>query len=139
MATGLVRSALALSVMGWAGAATISDTAAQAAPAEVGYVAALNGRVVMLSGGTPVLLDPLDVIHDRTRLDLQAGSELRICHYRTEQLLLLKGPLRASVTADGARAENGRPLDLSAIPCASPRLSKHQGGLVARGVLTGAR
>ena len=137
---GLVRTALVLSALGAGGVAAISESMAQTAAAELGYVAAVSGRAIVFSGGTPVLLDPLDVIRDRARLDLQAGSELRICHYPTQRLLTLKGPLRASVSATGVMAENGRLLDVSAPPCAAPQVSKHQGGLVARGVvLTGGR
>jgi hypothetical protein len=140
MAAGLARTAMVLSILSFGAAGGISPSLAQTAAAEIGYVAAMSGRVVVLAGATPVLLDPLDVIRDRDRLDLPAGSELRFCHYPTQQLLTLKGPLRASVSTHGITAENGRPLDLPATPCVAPRISKHQGGLVARGViLTGAR
>jgi hypothetical protein len=140
LVAGLARTAMALSILGFGAAAGISQAVAQTAVAEIGYVATMSGPVVLHSGAPPVLLDPLDVIPDRARLELPAGSEVRICHYPTERLLTLKGPLRASVSAHGVTAENGRPLDPSATPCTAPRVSKHQGGLVARGViLTGAR
>ena len=74
------------------------------------------------------------------RLNLQAGSELRMCHSQTQRLLTLMGPLRASVSPNGITTDNGKPLDLSATRCTTPTASKHQGGLVARGVvLTGSR
>ncbi len=140
MAAGLARTAMVLSVLGFGAAAGISQSSAQTAGAEIGYVVALTGPVVMHAGATPVLLDPLDGIRDRARLELPAGSEARVCHYPTQRQLTLKGPLRASVSTQGVTAENGKPLDLAAIPCAMPRASKHQGGLVARGViLTGAQ
>ena len=60
-------------------------SAAQEAAADVGYVEDVSGRVVAFAQGKPTLLDALDVISDRTRLDLQANSELRICHYPTAQ------------------------------------------------------
>jgi hypothetical protein len=55
-------------------------------------------------------------------------------------LVTLKGPLRVSVSARGVTAENGRLLEVGSAPCAPPHTSKHQGGLVARGVqFTGSR
>src|SRR5262245_14097430 len=60
---------------------------------DVAYVEDVNGRVVASVQGKPTLLEALDVIGDRTRLDLQPDSELRICHYRTQRLVTLKGPL----------------------------------------------
>jgi hypothetical protein len=131
-AAGLARTAMVLSVLGFGAAGSISPSVAQTAAAEIGYVAAMRGRVVVLAA-TPVVLDPLDVIRDRDQLDLPAGSELRFCHYPTERLVTLKGPLRASVSTHGITAENGRPLELPATSCVAPRVSKHQGGLVARG------
>ena len=60
-----------------------SVRAAEQAPAagEVAFVETLSGRVVAFVGRGPRLLDVLDTIQDRTRLDLQADSELSICHY----------------------------------------------------------
>ena len=88
--------------------------------------------MVASSQGKPALLDVLDVIGDQTRLDVQANSELRICHYRTRQLLTLRGPLRASISAAGVTADNGKPVTASAERCAEPVVSSFQGGLVAR-------
>jgi hypothetical protein len=104
--------------------------------ADVAYVEGVSGRVVALAEGKPTLLDALDVISDRTRLDLQANSELRICHYPTRQLLTLKGPLRASISRDGVTAENSKTAVASAGTCAAPVVSSFQGGVVSRG--TGA-
>jgi hypothetical protein len=134
MTAGLARTALVLSILGLGATGSISPSVAQTAGAEIGYVAAMSGPAVVLAAN-PVLLDPLDVIRDRDQLDLPAGSELRFCHYPTEQLVTLKGPLRASVSTHGITAENGRPLDLAATPCLAPRISKRQGGLVARGAI----
>ena len=92
----------------------------------------MSGRVVAFALGKPTLLEALDVISDQTRLDLQANSELRICHYPTRQLLALKGPLRASITRDGVTAENSKAV-VAAGSCVAPVLSTFQGGLVSRG------
>src|SRR5262249_51818918 len=80
-------------------AGTVSQSTAQETTADVAYVESVNGRVIASLQGSPTLLDVLDVIGERTRLDLPANSELRICHYRARKLLTLKGPLRASVSA----------------------------------------
>src|SRR5262245_14769896 len=100
---------------------------------DVAYVEGISGRVVAMAEGKPTLLDALDVISDRTRLDLQANSELRICHYPTRQLLTLKGPLRASISRDGVTAENSKTAVASAGTCAAPVVSTFQGGVVSRG------
>jgi hypothetical protein len=100
---------------------------------DVAYVEDVSGRVVALAEGKPTLLDALDVISDRTRLDLQANSQLRICHYPTRQLLTLKGPLRASISRDGVTAENSKTAVASAGTCAAPVVSSFQGGVVSRG------
>jgi hypothetical protein len=131
-AAKLVRTAIVLAAMSWGATAGISQSAAQ--ETEVAYVASVSGRVVALSRGTPVMLHELDPVSDRTRLDLQAHSELHICHYGTQRLLTLRGPSRASVSADGITVETGKTLDLSKGPCAAPVVSNHQGGLVARGI-----
>ena len=130
----LVAATLLLSAicMG-AGPASAQDDA------DVAYVEGISGRVVALAEGKPTLLDSLDVISDRTRLDLQANSELRICHYPTRQLLTLKGPLRASISRDGVTAENSKTAVASAGTCAAPVVSTFQGGVVSRGAAaTGA-
>jgi hypothetical protein len=114
-----------------------AHSAAQEIAADVGYVEDVSGRVVAFSQGKPTLLDALDVISDRTRLDLQANSELRICHYPTHKLLTLKGPLRASVSRDGVTAENSKTVVASTETCAAPVVSTFQGGIVSRG--TGAK
>lgn len=99
--------------------------------AEVAYVEDVSGRVVAFANGKPTLLDALDIISDRTRLDLQANSELRLCHYQTLQLLTLKGPLRASISRDGVTAETGKAVASGS--CVAPVVSTFQGGLVSRG------
>jgi hypothetical protein len=130
----LTRAAAVLSAIGFGAAAGLSQSAAQEAAGDVAYVEGVSGRVVALARGRPVLLDALDTIIDRTRLDLQPHSELRICHYGTQRLVILKGPARASVSADGVTAENGNAVNASAGICATPVASKFQGGLVLRGV-----
>jgi hypothetical protein len=131
---GLKRAAVVLSVIGFSGAAGISQSAAQEVASDVAYVEGVSGRVVAVSRGRPVLLDALDIIIDRTRLDLQSHSELHICHYGTQRLVILKGPARASVSADGVTVENGNAINASAGFCATPVASKFQGGFVSRGV-----
>jgi type II secretory pathway pseudopilin PulG len=108
--------------------------AAEDAATDVAYVAEVSGRVVASSHGKPTLLDALDIISDRTRLDLQANSELRICHYRSQQLLSLKGPLRATISRDGVAVESDNAGATSAGSCAAPVVSTFQGGIVSRGL-----
>jgi hypothetical protein len=111
-----------------------ASAAAEDAANDVAYVAEVSGRVVASSQGKPTLLDALDIISDRTRLDLQANSELRICHYRSQQLLSLKGPLKASISRDGVTIEGSKAVAASAGPCAAPIVSSFQGGIVSRGL-----
>jgi hypothetical protein len=115
-------------------AVAIPSSAAQGTQPDVAYVESVSGRVVASVKGSPTLLDVLDVIGDPTRLDLQANSELRICHYGTRKLVTLKGPLRASVSASGVTAENGNAVVASAEPCAAPVVSTFQGGIVSRNI-----
>jgi hypothetical protein len=88
------------------GYAAAQDNVAQGKVADVAYVEYVSGRVVAFSAGKPTLLDPLDVVSDRTRLDLQANSELRICHYQTRQLLTLKDSSAGELTWLQRRALN---------------------------------
>jgi hypothetical protein len=129
---GMIKAAVVLSTIGFGGGAGISQAAAQEVATDVAYVEAVSGRVIAFARGTPILLDALDIISDRTRLDLQANSELHICHYRTQQLLALKGPSRASISEAGVTAESGKAA--AAGTCASPVVSGSQAGLVTRGM-----
>ena len=113
--------------------AAAQDNVIQWNVADVAYVEDVSGRVVAFSAGKPTLLDALDVVSDRTRLDLQANSELRICHYQTRQFLTLKGPLRASISVDGVVVENAKTALAGAGSCAAPVVSTFQGGIVSRG------
>jgi hypothetical protein len=106
---------------------------AEQATTDVAYVEDVSGRVVAFTQGEPVLLDALDIIRDRTRLDLQANSELRICHYPTRQFLTLKGPLKVSISRDGVTADNDKTAAAATRPCVAPVISTFQGGLVSRG------
>ena len=130
---GTILAAIVVSTFALGGATGISPSAAQEATTEVAYIEAVNGRVVALSRGKPVLLEALDTLSERTRLDLQINSEVRICHLRTHRLLTLKGPARALISADGIAAENGQTVQASTTTCAGPVVSQHQGGLVSRG------
>jgi hypothetical protein len=89
------------------GANAISASEAQETASDVAYVEAVTGNVVAAAQGKPVLLDVLDVIGDRTRLDLTANSELRLCHYQLRKLVSLKAAA-TSVSAAGVTIENGK-------------------------------
>ncbi len=130
VAANMVRAVVVLSIVGLGGG--VSQSAAQ--EAAVAYVKAVNGRVIALARGTPVLLGALDSVADRTRLDLQANSELYLCHHSSGRLHTLRGPLRVAVTAAGVTAENGKTIDRPAGSCAAPAVSKFQGGLLSRGL-----
>ena len=127
-----IRAAIALCTIGLGAGAGISPSAAQAT--DVAYVEAVSGRVVAFAHGSPALVDALDVISDQTRLDLLANSELRVCHYRTQRFVTLKGPARVTISADGVTAGAGKAADTSAETCAAPAVLKLQGGLLTRGV-----
>ena len=92
----------------------------QASGAEVALVESVSGRVVAFAAGKPTLLDALDVVSEGTQLDLQANSELRICHYKTRQFLTLRGPLRASISLDGVQLKIAKRS--SPLPDRAPRL-----------------
>jgi hypothetical protein len=108
--------------------------AAQEAPTDVAYVETVRGRVIAFARGTPVLLSTLDVIGDRTRIDLLADSELYVCHHRTQRFVTLKGPTRVTISAHGVSNEAGKSVAPSGEPCAAATVSKHSGGLVTRGI-----
>jgi hypothetical protein len=131
---GTILAAIVVSTFALVGATGISRSAAQEAATEAAYIEAVNGRVVGFSGGKPILLEALDTLSERTRLDLQINSEVRICHLRTHRVLTLRGPARALISADGVVAENGQAIAASTTTCGEPIVSKHQGGLVSRGV-----
>ena len=102
---------------------------------EVAFVESVSGHVVAFSAGKPkpALLEALDVVSDGTRLDLQANSELRICHYQTRQFLTLRGPLRASISREGVAVVSGK-MAVAGESCAAPVSSTFSGGTVFRGV-----
>jgi len=112
--------------------------AAQEDAADTAYVESVTGRVVALVNGKPVLLDALDTVTDKTRLDILANSELRLCHYQKQRIVAIAGPARISVTASGVTAENGKDIAPSAETCAKPVVSTFQGGFVARTAGTAA-
>ncbi len=92
--------------------------------ASIAIVEAVSGRVLGFAHGKPALLGYSDLISDHTQLDLLANSELRICHYRANRLLTLRGPLRATVTADGVTDESGRAVDGASGTCTPPAVSR---------------
>ena len=100
----LLTAALLLSIIG----VGLGPTPSTAQETEVAYVEDVSGRVIATTQGKPTLLDALDLIGDRTRLDLQASSEARICHHVTQRLFELKGPLRAAVSREGVTVESGK-------------------------------
>jgi hypothetical protein len=107
---------------------------AQGAAIDVAYVEGVAGRATASSQGTTAELDVLDPVNDGTRLDLESNAVLRLCHYRTHHLLILRGPLRASVSAAGVTTESGTTLAGSGETCATPVISTFQGGLALRGL-----
>jgi hypothetical protein len=131
----MLTTAVVLSSLGLGTAALISQSRAQDTAADVAYVEDVKGRVVALSRAAPVLIDALDIISERTRLDLQTDSQLRICHYRSHRVLTLRGPARASISAAGATLESGKAVEAPPGTCTAPVVSNFQGGTVARGGL----
>lgn len=112
----------------------VSPSAAQGTASDVAYVETVSGSVVASFQGTLTVLDALDVIGDQTRLNLQANTELRICHYRTRKIVRLSGPLRALISVSAVTAESGKAIDPTSETCATPVVSTFQGGLVTRNI-----
>ena len=121
----IANCALIASIIG------IGNCAAQ--EANVAHVLAVHGFVSANSAGERIWLEILDGIRERTRIELLANSELRICHYSTRTQLTLKGPLRAEVWADGLTTENAKAVERSTAPCLAPGLASVQGGHLSRG------
>jgi hypothetical protein len=111
----------------------VSPVAAQDAARDVAYIEAVSGRVVAFARGTPSLAGALDPVNQGTRFDLQANSELRLCHYGVRRFLTVKGPARATVSAEGLTVETGKAVEISEETCAIAQVSKFQGGFLARG------
>jgi hypothetical protein len=102
---------------------------------EVAVVEHVSGRVLAFLDGKPTLLETLDGIGNGTQLDLQANSELRICHYQTRQFLTLKGPLRVSISRERLIAlANNKTITAAGGSCAPPVSSTFSGGIVFRGL-----
>jgi hypothetical protein len=129
MRAALVLTALCLSVV-----VGIPLSRAQETASDVAYVEAVKGFVTASPQGAPIPLDVLDIIRDRTRLELPANSELRLCHYRIRKLVTLKGPMHASISASGVTAESGNAISPSAESCIAPVISIFQGGIVSRAI-----
>jgi hypothetical protein len=115
-------------------ALAVLPAAAQQPPVDVAYVETISGRAVAWVGETKTDLEVLDLINDKTRLDLAVDAELRICHYRTRRLLTLKGPLQAVISATGITG-NGRAIDGAGETCGAPVISVVQGGFALRAPL----
>jgi hypothetical protein len=112
----------------------LNPLAAKEGFSDVAFVETLTGQAVALVSGRPTLLGPSEVITNRTRVDVLANSELRLCHYQTSRFFTVKGPARMIVSVDGINVEAGKSVELSRETCGLVEASAHQGGLVARGV-----
>lgn len=123
-----VKPLLALSCL----LGAVAPAATEETVPEVAYVENLSGRATALFQGRSTQLDTLDLINDRTRIDLQAVSELRLCHYRSQQLFALKGPMQATVSREGLTVEPAKSAIAAAGSCVVPVLTSHQGGLTLR-------
>ena len=86
--------------------ACFNPLAAQETSRDVAFVETVTGRVIAFASGTPALLGPLDVIADRTRVDVLVNSELRLCQYRTSRFLTV------IVSVDGVNVEAGKAAEL---------------------------
>ena len=111
----------------------LNPLAAQEAFPDVAFVETVTGRVVAFASGAPTLLGPSEVITNRTRVDVLANSELRVCHYLTSRFLTVKGPARIIVSVEEVNVEAGKAVEVSRDTCGLAEASAHQGGLVARG------
>ena len=111
----------------------LNPLAAQEASSDVAFVETVTGQAVALVSGRPTLLGSSEVITNRTRVDVLANSELRLCHYQASRFLTVKGPARIIVSVDGVSVEAGKAV-VARDACGSVEASAHQGGLVARGV-----
>jgi hypothetical protein len=119
----------AVSAMGGSSTTAPAQPTAIPAPAltqdtNVAFVEAVSGSVVVFAQGKPDLLAKSDIITDRAQLDLKANSELRICHYKANRLLTLRGPSRAFVSADSVTDESGRAVNGAVGTCAPPGVSR---------------
>jgi len=110
--------------------------AAQAQGADVAFVEAVAGHVTASYFGADRDLDALDTVNASTQVEVDAGSELRLCHYGVRQLLTIKGPVKATVTQAGVDLGSGKVLAYSGTGCAAPVVSTVQGGIVFRNALT---
>ena len=115
----------------------IFSSSAQEAATDVACVEAVIGRVVAFAAHrapAPFLVDTLDVISDRTRFDLLANSELRLCHIM-RRFLTMRGPAQISVSAEAIAVKAGKPVDISEETC-TVEPSSFQGGFPERGATT---
>jgi hypothetical protein len=107
------------------------DREAQEASRDVAFVETVTGRVVAFASGAPTLLGPLDVITDRTRVDVLANSELRLCPTASSLSLLLAPGSRSKCREMAAL--------LIAISSSGRRMYAPSGyGGVGKGLLIGA-
>lgn len=134
IAAGVIRTLVVVSTVLGAGFGP-SPSAAQDSATDVGFVEAVSGRVVAFARGAPALVDVLDVVSDHTRFDLLTNSELRLCHYRMQRFLTMRGPARVTISADEITVEPAKAVVASEDACGVVQVSKFQGGLLSRGPL----
>jgi hypothetical protein len=133
-AIGTVKAALFASALcaGFGVGVEIPQMTAQTPATDFAYVVAVRGRVFASAQGKPTLLDALDLVGDRTQLDLQTNSELQICHYLAHKLLTLRGPLRASVSASDVTVKSGAAIKGPSETCVAPLMPYIPGGSLSR-------
>jgi hypothetical protein len=127
-----LKTALALATLGLVSGAAVAPATGQAR--DVAYVEAVKGSITATAADGPQVLDVLDIIDDQTRLELPARSELRLCHHEARKIVVLKGPLRATVSTAAITADSGKAVAPSADSCIAPVISTFQGGIVSRSV-----
>ncbi len=111
----------------------MAESVRQEAVLDVAFVEEVRGEVVAFSHGEEMLLEKFVILSDRTRLELRADSELRICHYGVNRVVTLSGPLQAFVSKDGVSSEHGQIGKQASARCTPPSKSKNTGGLMMRG------
>ncbi len=121
-------------VVGLASMAGASPAAEETTGSDVAYVEAATGRSTASAQGVATELGDLDVIYQGTRLDLEAGAELRLCHYRLRKEVTLRGPLHVVISAEGIENDKGDAAGSANGTCAAPLISTVQGGAAYRDV-----
>lgn len=108
--------------------------ACTAVAADVGYVASLVGDAQIEVERARSELAFLDLLPDGSRLHLETGSELRVCHGGAGFVSGVAGPAVVRVTSRELIAESGAPPVRTGERCNAPLVSKVQGGAAFRSV-----